>query len=281
MKTPKSKSPHLITRVSYTQGQSAYTPMLDTIAVEAPLEITLSIPAARPKIYDKTIAITMRTPGFDKELALGFLATEGVLSAFSHIEKVLVAQNKVHLVLKENVDIQLDTLERNFYTTSSCGICGKASLDAIKTQCLTRPLFIHKVTPEIIISLPEKLREHQQLFKSTGSIHAAGLFDHQGQFIEMYEDVGRHNALDKLIGAAFSLNQLPLSNKILMLSGRASFELLQKAVMAGIGLVLSVGAPSSMAIGLAEEYGITLLGFIKQRGFNIYNDNNRMDHKKT
>ena len=263
----------LITRI---QGQNKQSTQ-DHVVVEEPLEISLSIPAAQPKIYDKPVSITMRTPGHDKELAAGFLYTEGLLSHSDQIAEILLAENKVHIILQKDQKLDLSQLQRNFYTTSSCGVCGKASISALKTTLpeFKQPLIL-RVSGDIIRTLPTLLRSQQELFESTGGIHAAALFSLQGELITLREDVGRHNALDKLIGHYFLNDSLPLADKILLLSGRASFELIQKAGMAGVKLVLAVGAPSSLAVEMAEELGITLIGFLKEKSFNIYNGGERV-----
>ncbi|MGC4020741.1 MAG: formate dehydrogenase accessory sulfurtransferase FdhD [Cyclobacteriaceae bacterium] len=241
----------------------------DVLAVEEPLEIQL-------QSGDETtssIAVTMRTPGNDYELAAGFLFTEGILKNGSQIKSYQIAEseNKILIILNDNEIPSLKSSERNFYTTSSCGVCGKSSIEAIKTKS---QFDIHRdvlqVETHVIQQLDKELLKQQAVFSQTGGLHASALFDVQGNFISLREDVGRHNALDKLIGNAFLNDQLPLSNKILLLSGRASFELIQKASMAGIPIVASVGAPSSLAVSLAKETGITLIGFLRNNRFNIY-----------
>ena len=215
----------------------------------------------------------MRTPGNDEELAVGFLFTEGIIKNKNQVAHtdVPLAENKVLVILNENEKLDLQKTERNFYTTSSCGVCGKTSIDAIKT------ISAYNNTPDQIFlgtnlfyQLENELRKQQAIFESTGGLHASALFDLEGKFITLREDVGRHNALDKLIGAVFLKDDLPLTNKILLLSGRASFELIQKATMAGIKIIAAVGAPSSLAVQLAEEAGMTLIGFLRNEQFNIY-----------
>jgi FdhD protein len=245
----------------------------DKLAIEEPLEIQL-LYGSKGNPAQKIISVTMRTPGNDEELAVGFLFTEGIIQSrrqVSDVKPVRFADNKVLVALRENEQPSLEKTERNFYTTSSCGVCGKSSIDAIKTKsfyqnnedkiCLNATLFY---------GLDDALRKQQTIFESTGGLHASALFDLDGNFIMLREDVGRHNALDKVIGAAFLNDLLPLSNTILLLSGRASFELIQKAAMAGIKIVAAVGAPSSLAVQLAEETNITLIGFLRNRRFNIY-----------
>lgn len=240
----------------------------DVVAVEAPLEIQIQhIDEQKPT----AISVTMRTPGDDEELALGFLFTEGLLHAYSQIKAVkYLGDNIVKIYLNKDVKIELQKIERNFYTTSSCGVCGKASIEAIHTKTqfhFKNKLVIHD---SVLYGLKQRLNEKQSLFTATGGIHAAALFSLDGELEIMHEDVGRHNALDKVIGESFRKNRLPLEDKILLLSGRASFELVQKATMAGISTIISVGAPSSLAVDLARENGQTLIGFLKENSYNIY-----------
>jgi len=245
--------------------------MEDILAVEEPLEISLSMFKANPPIINKNISITMRTPGNDDDLATGFLYTEGIIHQAHQIEGVTLGENTANVMLNDTEPIDLSKIERHFYTSSSCGVCGKSSIDSIKTVCKIdnskKPLQVKK---DILHLLPKKLQHKQEVFQSTGGLHAAALFDINGDMLYLREDVGRHNAVDKLIGAAFVANQLPLNQHLLLLSGRASFELIQKASMAGIQVVLAVGAPSSLAVELAEEFGITLIGFLNEHRFNIY-----------
>ena len=244
----------------------------DILAVEEPLEIRIGFGKEH-----RSISITMRTPGNDFELAAGFLFTEGILESANQIQTIKHCgkfpnnQNTIRVDLTENTEINFKKLERNFYTTSSCGVCGKTSLDALATGAKRIEITDFPcVSAEIIHQLPEVLRESQTVFDETGGLHAAALFDVQGKLIELREDVGRHNAVDKLIGKQFLDNSLPLADKILFLSGRASFELIQKAVMAQIPIVCAVGAPSSLAVEAAKEFNITLLGFVRDHRFNIY-----------
>jgi FdhD protein len=245
----------------------------DQLAVEEPLEIRLAF-GPLPARQNKNLSITMRTPGHDTDLALGFLCTEGIVRQSEDIEQVqpLAHDPNVMVVsLKDNVSLDFQRLERHFYTTSSCGICGKTSIDAVKTTVVcvpNRPLF--DLNPDIIQTLPARLREAQQVFEATGGLHASALFDPQGHLLALREDVGRHNALDKLIGHYFRQSALPLDQHILLLSGRASFELIQKAAMAGIQVVCAVGAPSSLAVETARSFGIRLVGFLKEGRFNVY-----------
>ena len=246
----------------------------DVLAAEEPMEIRLEY-KNKGKRAHKSISVTMRTPGSDFELATGFLYTEGIITAATDIISVKYVQddpqNVVYVSLADAVTPDISKLERNFYTTSSCGVCGKASIEAVHTACAILDTKDHlQVNASLLYSLPGILREHQDVFESTGGLHACALFDINGALVLSREDVGRHNALDKLIGAALNKNMLPLDAHILMLSGRASFELMQKAAMAGIKIVAAVGAPSSLAVQMAEEWGITLVGFLRGERFNIY-----------
>lgn len=244
----------------------------DFLAVEEPLEIQL-VYRENNTVIHKPISITMRTPGDDDILGIGFLFTEGILRDYGSIEKVEADtfQNNVKIFFKPDHKPLLPGSERNFYTTSSCGVCGKSSIDAIRTVSIfERSSDELRIPVELIYELPGLLRQQQEIFESTGGLHASALFDVNGRFIMLREDVGRHNALDKLIGEALRQSLLPLSNHMLLLSGRASFELIQKAVMAGIKFVVAVGAPSSLAVELAKENDITLIGFLRGRRCNIY-----------
>ncbi|MCB9251565.1 MAG: formate dehydrogenase accessory sulfurtransferase FdhD [Flavobacteriales bacterium] len=257
---------------------------LDYLAVEEPLEIRLVF-GPEGKRQTKSISITMRTPGNDPELGVGFLFTEGIvqnreqIKSVSHLQSLLNPDNILIIELSEEVEMDLQKLERNFYTTSSCGVCGKASIDAVKTTDKldrTAELDSISISPEIVYGLPQTLRDKQDVFESTGGLHASALFDLSGKLIETREDVGRHNALDKLIGHFLMSGTLPLNNHILILSGRASFELIQKAAMSHIKIIAAVGAPSSLAVQMAEEFGITLIGFLRNERFNIYTGSERV-----
>ena len=257
----------------------------DVVATEEPLEIRLELDGADGKRMERSISITMRTPGNDEELALGFLFSEGIVR---RSEDVLIARpcgppapngliNVVRVELASGVEVELDRLQRNFYTSSSCGVCGKASLDAVAVQGrfdITTNDF--SINQDILGGLPDALRTDQVVFDQTGGLHASGLFNAEGELLAVREDVGRHNALDKLIGSRLQSNDLPFVNFGIALSGRASFELLQKAMMAGCPLVAAVGAPSSLAVELAEEFGITLIGFLKRDRFNVYSRPDRV-----
>jgi FdhD protein len=274
------------------------TTVLDAVAVEEPLEIQLVYGAADDRKI-KSISITMRTPGNDAELAAGFLMTEGVVRDAAHIasigtpsaakpapsngagarQAVLptgIRSQVIRVELSPEVEVSMSTLKRNFYTTSSCGVCGKASLLALRTLC---PLPQHDnfiIRSDILRTLPQQLQPVQAAFKATGGLHAASLFTGDGLLHSVREDVGRHNAVDKLLGEAFLQDAVPLRSHLLLLSGRASFELLQKAVMGGIPMVAAIGAPSSLAIDVAREFSITLVGFLRSESFNIYSAPHRV-----
>lgn len=256
----------------------------DILAVEEPLEIRL-VYGSNQSRTTKNISITMRTPGHDFELAQGFLFTEGIIKNYnqileiSYFNSLLNPENIVIVELREDVELDLLKLERHFYTSSSCGVCGKASIEAVKTTGdihKTVSAETIKVSKELIYSLPDILRKNQNIFESTGGLHASALFNLEGELIIAREDVGRHNALDKLIGVALAKNLLPLDKHILLLSGRASFELIQKATMATVKIVAAIGAPSSLAVQMAHEFGITLIGFLKDERFNIYTGEERI-----
>jgi FdhD protein len=288
-----------VARFSGTEARSA----IDLLAVEEPLECQLEYGPAEDRRV-KSISVTMRTPGHDSELAAGFLMTEGVVRDSVDIEGIRYVagrlnpveeetrdersqegttvlpyqpeRNVVRVELLPGVSVSLANLERNFYTTSSCGICGKASLLALRTVCPPRAVNEFQVAAEVLYSLPARLRDAQNVFDKTGGLHASGLFDSSGHLFSSREDVGRHNAVDKLLGAEFLADRTPLRDRVLMLSGRASFELLQKALMGGIPMVVSVGAPSSLAVQVARDFNITLVGFLRADHFNVYHGANRV-----
>jgi FdhD protein len=272
-----------ITRI--TDNQSEQTE--DLLAVEDPMEIRLGFGPMEAR-QQKSVSVTMRTPGNDFELALGFLFTEGIIQYPTDVYKIQYCtelntqenlENIVRVELNPNLDIDLSKLQRNFYTTSSCGVCGKESIEAIKTNCMVQHLDLTlQITPQTITQLPDKLRAQQSVFEYTGGIHACALFDAAGNILLLREDVGRHNALDKLIGAAMHASIIKLNETVLLLSGRASFELLQKAAMAGIPVVCAVGAPSSLAVQTAVSFNITLVGFLRNQRFNIYACPERITH---
>jgi len=252
----------------------------DVLASEEPLEIRLEH-NADGLVAQKTISVTMRTPGNDLELATGFLFTEGIIASKDEIEMKPGSgganNNIITVSIKAGIDIDIKKLERHFYTTSSCGVCGKTSIEAIKTVCkLSETANDAQYPAALIRSLPEKLRYGQDIFERTGGLHASALFDGTGKLILLREDVGRHNALDKLIGAALLAGMLPLHEHILLLSGRISFELVQKAAMAGIKMITAIGAPSSLAVETAAAFDMTLIGFLRDQRFNIYSGAQRI-----
>jgi len=241
----------------------------DRLATEEPMEIRIEEPGAD----QRSVAVTMRTPGHDFELAAGFLLTEGLIAGRDDVRTVrycAVPREEQHYnVVSVSVTRALEFEQRSFYATSSCGVCGKASLDAIDVHCA--PIGDGPViAAAVVTSLPDALREAQAVFERTGGLHAAGLFDAEGTLIMSREDVGRHNAVDKLVGAQLLEGRLPLSDSILMVSGRASFEIIQKAATAGIPIVCAVSAPSSLAVDAARRFGLTLVGFLRGERFNIY-----------
>jgi FdhD protein len=253
----------------------------DSLATEEPMEIRLVSGDAR-----QTVAVTMRTPGADFELAAGFLYGEGIVSSPEDVKKIsycvdpdLDAEQQYNIVnveLRGDRDYDLRSLERHFYTTSACGVCGKASLEQLELRgCPVIPSG-PEVSAEVVYSLPEKLREAQGLFEATGGLHAAALFDAEGELVALREDVGRHNATDKLVGWALLEGRLPLSGQIVMVSGRSSFEILQKCLTAGAPIVCAVSAPSSLAVDVARQFNITLIGFLRGNRFNVYSGHERM-----
>lgn len=256
---------------------------LDEIAVEEPLEIRVGHMTAAG-YQTSSVSITMRTPGADRELAAGFLLTEGVIRCAQDIvsltESAKPGANIVRADLTPSVRFEPESQSRHFYTSSSCGICGKASLAAIAVRGL-QPLprqALH-LTPGMVHALPAQLRQAQATFEATGGLHACALFDGAANLMNAQEDVGRHNALDKLIGRALLAGQLPLHQNAVLVSGRASFELVQKCVAAGVSILAAVGAPSSLAIDLAREWDLTLLGFVRNNRFNIYSGAWRILHE--
>ncbi|MGI5502123.1 formate dehydrogenase accessory sulfurtransferase FdhD [Lentzea sp. CA-135723] len=250
---------------------------VDALAAEEPLEL---------RVNGKALAVTMRTPGQDVELAHGFLLSEGVIGSSADISIArfcegtgpdgLNTYNVLDIALAEGVPPPDTGVERNFYTTSSCGVCGKGALDAVKLKTRYSPAFDEvRVTPELLTTFPDALRERQKVFESTGGLHAAGLFV-DGELLVVREDVGRHNAVDKVLGWAVLQNLVPLRGAVLMVSGRASFELVQKAAMSGVPVLAAVSAPSSLAVELAEEQGMTLVGFLRGDSMNVYTGGERV-----
>ncbi|WP_411112249.1 formate dehydrogenase accessory sulfurtransferase FdhD [Streptomyces sp. c-19] len=259
------------------EGDSSYRP--DTLAAEEPMEI---------RVGGRPLTVTMRTPGDDFDLAVGFLVSEGVVHTAADVAGIRYCAgatadggntyNVVDVGLAPHVAAPDASLERNFYTTSSCGLCGKASLDAVRTTAAWTvaedPL---RIGTDTLAGLPDKLRAAQRVFDTTGGLHAAGLFGPDGELLGVREDVGRHNAVDKVIGHALREGFLPLRGTVLMVSGRASFELVQKAVMAGVPVLAAVSAPSSLAVDLAAESGLTLVGFLRGASMNVYCGDERID----
>jgi len=248
---------------------------LDDLVGEEPLEI---------RVDSAAIGVTMRTPGDDFELAAGFLFTEGVLSSAAQIARIAygrgpdgtVSGNVVDVTLNGGPVPDLQRLERHFVAASSCGICGKASIEAVRARALAPPTGDLRIAPDLLCRLPRQLRSAQQLFGRTGALHGAALFNADGALLIVREDVGRHNAVDKLVGHAMLQTELPLSDRILLVSGRGGFEIIQKAVVAGVPFVACVSAPSSLAVQLAREMGLTLVGFLRDRRFVVYSGEARV-----
>ena len=248
----------------------------DHVAVEEPLEIQLCTTDASGAAA-RSLAVTMRTPGRDPELAVGFLMSESVIARAADVASVETlgetfdgGQNTVRVTLADHVNVDWRLLERHFYTTSSCGVCGKASLDAVAVRNAKPYRGDFRIKLASLLALPAALRERQEVFGLTGGLHAAATFDRAGRILEISEDVGRHNAVDKTIGALLQQGELPATEFGLLVSGRASFELVQKALMAGMPMLAAVGAPSSLAIDLAARFDMTLVGFLRDRQLNIY-----------
>jgi FdhD protein len=257
----------------------------DQISIEEPLEIILKYKDKKTWV-EKTISITMRTPGHDEDLVRGFLFNERVVEQINHIDNIELVgdpvgqyklKNKAVATINNSENIDIDKIKRNFLTNSSCGVCGKTSLDSleiIKKDKILRS--VPKINHEIIMKSPLMLRQNQSEFAKTGGIHASGLFDKKGNVIAIREDVGRHNALDKLIGLVLKENLLDNNSQFLTCSGRLNFDLVQKALMANIGVLVGVGAPTSLAVDLAKKFNMTLVGFVKDKSFNIYSNNERI-----
>lgn len=242
----------------------------DSLAIEEALEIRLS--GTEP-------VITMRTPGYDRELAAGLMLSEGVVHTkddFEVIDHLIGQPNILQIVLKRFNVSKTKRLERSSLSNSACGVCGKKKLNLEAMQGLPPLVYSSKLNHQLLFSLPQVLHSHQKLFEQTGGLHAAALFDSCGELMALREDVGRHNAVDKINGWALLNDQLPLSDRIMLLSGRASFELIQKCVMARVPVVCAISAPSSYAVQLAREFGITLVGFLRDGRFNIYSGSERI-----
>ena len=276
-----SVQPAQVLRIEHSEANHARA---DLLAVEEPLAIRLGYGPVSHR-QQKQLSVTMRTPGHDFELVLGFLLAEGIIRHYSDIinikhcadvEHPQERENTVRVELSPDLSIDWEKLQRYAYTSSSCGVCGKTSIQTINSACLLLPTDRFSVPPELIQAAPAQLRKAQVVFEHTGGLHAAGLFDEKGELLLWREDVGRHNALDKLIGAAFGQERLPLSRTFVLLSGRVSFELVQKALMAGVPVLAAIGAPSSLAVQLAATCGMTLLGFVRHQHFNIYTGSQRI-----
>lgn len=273
---PGSTSRRVVEEVSLDGGELRRR-RRDTLATEEPLEVRV----ARPEDgVAHRVAVTMRTPGADFELAAGFLYGEGLLSHSREVAAIRYCvdpavdraqrYNVVSVHLAPGVPFDPEMLRRNFYTTSSCGVCGKASIEAVRgagCSVVESPL---RVDAEMLLALPARLRSAQAVFERTGGLHAAALFTPAGELLRVREDVGRHNALDKLVGASLLVGELPLADRVVLVSGRLSFELVQKAARAGVAVLAGVSAPSSLAVELAEEAGVTLVGFLRGTRFNVY-----------
>jgi len=244
----------------------------DHLAAEEPLEI---------RIEGQPLTVTMRTPGHDEELAAGFVLTEGIIESASQLSEIRritpegAARDNIVSVEFGDRSFQPEILQRNFFAASSCGICGKASIQAIRVRGLTPPNATFRIDPELLCKFPARLRDQQKVFGRTGGLHAAALFDDAGSLLVLREDIGRHNAVDKVIGWALMKGLLPLSNCAMMVSGRGGFEIVQKALAAGIPILASVSAPSSLAVKLAREMGLTLIGFLRDRRFVVYSNPER------
>ena len=257
----------------------------DKVSIEEPLEIIIKY-RVKENWVESTISITMRTPGDDENLVSGFLFNERVIEKIDYIESIELAgdpvgqyklRNKAIVILNNSENIDIDKIKRNFLTNSSCGVCGKTSLESLEIIKKDKILkSIPKIKHEVIMKSPKILRQNQSEFSKTGGIHASGLFNASGEIIVVKEDVGRHNALDKLIGFVLKKNLLDNSSQFLTCSGRLNFDLVQKALMANIGVLIGVGAPTSLAIDLANKFDMTLVGFVKEDSFNIYSNSERI-----
>jgi FdhD protein len=286
----KKEQNFIETSIHRVRGKQSFLVEQDSLAVEEPLEIRLGF-IENGKTAHKSISITMRTPGDDFELAAGFLFTEGIVKSADQINKIRYCgvsgkdgnlRNTVRVDLHSSVTIDFKRLERHFYTSSSCGVCGKTSIEALQTGvCKLKKSKKFIFSTETIHRLPKTLRQAQNVFERTGGLHAAALFTAAGEMEILREDVGRHNAVDKLIGSQFLASKTPVDDKLLMVSGRASFELVQKALMGEIPILAAVGAPSSLAVELAREYGMTLLGFVRDNRFNIYTGAERIKNENS
>lgn len=273
MKDPTT--PHEVWIVQEGTGQD----VPDELVTEEPLEIRLATESGvRP------VAVTMRTPGHDEELALGFLFGEGVLTERADVAGLRRPRDRAGreepniliVGLRPGLDPDLKSLDRHFFTSSACGVCGKAGIEALLLRKEPTRRDGPRVDVEILYSLPDALRSRQSVFKSTGGLHAAGIYSARGEQIAVREDVGRHNAVDKLVGWAMNTDSLPLDRSIVMVSGRASYEILQKCLMADVSVVCAISAPSSLAVSLARQFGVTLVGFLRDRRLNVYSGRERI-----
>ena len=261
--------------------ENQFEDISDDVGIEEPLEIRVGYPAESGR-EEKTISVTMRTPGDDAELAVGFLMSEGLIRSPREILKVWHRsppdpktgfRNVIRVELDGEHSFDFTNLERHFYTTSSCGVCGKTSIEALRVESQYAESIVEsnwQVAADVLQQLPEFLKAQQPGFEVTGSLHGAGFFNPQGELLAVREDVGRHNAMDKLLGSLFVADDLPASGYGVIVSGRASFELVQKVIMAGVPLLVAVGAPSTLAVELAQEFGVTLVGFLQDKGFSVY-----------
>ena len=257
----------------------------DLVSIEEPLEISLKY-KEKNKWIEQTLSITMRTPGNDDELVRGFLFNEQIVKSINDIDSIesygdkvgqYKIQNKILASLNNSENVNISKIKRDFLTNSSCGVCGKSSLDALEIIKTTKTNASEpKISKDAVIQSPNILREGQSEFSKTGGIHASGLFNSDGKLIALREDVGRHNALDKLIGCALEKKQFDPKNQFITCSGRLNFELVQKVLMTDIGIMIGVGAPTSLAIDLANKFDITLVGFVKRDSFNIYTNNKKV-----
>ena len=257
----------------------------DLVSIEEPLEISLNY-KEKDNWVEQTLSITMRTPGNDEDLVRGFLFNEQIVKSLNDIDSIesygdkvgqYKIQNKILATLNNSENVNISKIKRDFLTNSSCGVCGKSSLDALEIIKTTKTNTSEpKISKDVIIQSPDILREGQSEFSKTGSIHASGLFNSDGKLVDLREDVGRHNALDKLIGCALEKNQFDPNEQFITCSGRLNFELVQKVLMTDIGIMIGVGAPTSLAIDLANKFDITLIGFVKRDSFNIYTNNKKV-----
>jgi FdhD protein len=266
---PTSKPSIALTSVDqWNDGWIAHTQ--DYLAVEEPLEI---------QIGNKPISVTMRTPGHDLELAAGFLLTEGMISSRSDLMALeQTGANAISAATAENPNLSIEA-QRNFFAASSCGICGKATIESVRVRGIKPVKSGFQIDPDVLCSLPQQLRESQAVFGRTGGLHAAALFSAAGEILALREDIGRHNAVDKVAGWALMNNQIPLNNSVLMVSGRGGFEIAQKALVAGIPVLACVSAPSSLAVQIAREFGMTMVGFLRGRRFVVYSAPSRVSGK--